>query len=708
MMRNKFGVIQKDKLYNRVEWIDITKGIAMLCVVAGHLGNSNVNHVVYGFHLTVFFLLSGYTLKEVTFNSYYISNKFNRIMKPYFYTCFFVLLFDLINSIVIYHDAKITTLTSIIGRDLLRSFFASGTITTFGTIELGSRIGAIWFLPALFFAIILVQWSIYQFSSSKKQYIILSIIYVCSYVSAKFLWLPFSIQSGGMCAIFLLVGRDIKKYKIMKRLNHWHYIVMFLIAILGMNKGYTNIYYVSCNVPDIFLSLIVTLSMSILLFNIAQKVEKFIGIISFVKQGLLYIGQNSILYLCVHLFEMETLSFIQLRFLSQFCISESIFVWAHFALKMIIITGIVISLHFMQTVIIPKLFLNYNNKKYENADQSFRNITVDIERGILIIIMLVGHIVIDPTLRKVIYSFHMAAFIFLSGYFYKGWRRIRNKVFVIAKAYLIPYIIFCGLHLILYRNNILSNGIIYYIKQYICGISFSKKIFTEISSIGPVYLILLLLTTRLLYTLTDRILFYVFTKNQKTKFLDPLFRILMIIGISITGLYLGNLGWWLPWSIDIALYCVVFYHIGFTCKQYHILEWCCQNSWVYFIFALFWVYAIYSGNMEIAMRSYEPYGIVIIGAISGTILLYMLSEYLKQHGEPHIVKITSSIGESTLFILIIHTLLGGKIGVFYASWFDPTYIYHMIATISTQIILGIVIGIILNFVIKQTKRHLVL
>ena len=55
----------------RIEWIDFAKGIAMLCVILGHLGSDLANRVVFGFHLTVFFLLGGYTLKPAGFGGEY-------------------------------------------------------------------------------------------------------------------------------------------------------------------------------------------------------------------------------------------------------------------------------------------------------------------------------------------------------------------------------------------------------------------------------------------------------------------------------------------------------------------------------------------------------------------------------------------------------------------------------------------------------------
>ena len=76
-------------------------------------------------------------------------------MNPYFYTCLAVMCMDIINHFFLYKEKSIAQITAVITKDLTRSFFASGSNTYFGNIDLGTRIGAIWFLPALFFAIII-------------------------------------------------------------------------------------------------------------------------------------------------------------------------------------------------------------------------------------------------------------------------------------------------------------------------------------------------------------------------------------------------------------------------------------------------------------------------------------------------------------------------------------------------------------------------
>ena len=58
------------------EWIDISKGIAVVLVVLGHFWYrsdlSLLNQIIYSFHVPLFFILSGYLInyKEESFGLY--------------------------------------------------------------------------------------------------------------------------------------------------------------------------------------------------------------------------------------------------------------------------------------------------------------------------------------------------------------------------------------------------------------------------------------------------------------------------------------------------------------------------------------------------------------------------------------------------------------------------------------------------------------
>lgn len=53
--------MKKKRIKNvRLQYIDIAKGIAMICIILGHLGNANINRIVFTFHVPIFFFITGY------------------------------------------------------------------------------------------------------------------------------------------------------------------------------------------------------------------------------------------------------------------------------------------------------------------------------------------------------------------------------------------------------------------------------------------------------------------------------------------------------------------------------------------------------------------------------------------------------------------------------------------------------------------------
>ncbi|MGO1284033.1 MAG: acyltransferase family protein [Brachybacterium sp.] len=80
---------------------------------------------------------------------------------------------------------------------------------------------------------------------------------------------------------------------------------------------------------------------------------------------------------------------------------------------------------------------------------------LDNARGILITLVVVGHTlesfsviegVLGGTLYKAIYSFHMAAFVIISGYLSRSYRNEPRQVKRLLTAMLVPYVIFQMVH----------------------------------------------------------------------------------------------------------------------------------------------------------------------------------------------------------------------------------------------------------------------
>lgn len=70
---------------NRVENIDVLKGIGILFMVLGHMHFSKTfNHYVYAFHMPLFFLISGYLYKKPALLKQAIWRKAKSLLIPYF------------------------------------------------------------------------------------------------------------------------------------------------------------------------------------------------------------------------------------------------------------------------------------------------------------------------------------------------------------------------------------------------------------------------------------------------------------------------------------------------------------------------------------------------------------------------------------------------------------------------------------------------
>lgn len=73
----------------RISWIDIAKGIGIICVVAGHcfVTEAIISRWIFSFHMPLFFFLSGYCFKFYKYDSLIklIKSKSHTLILPYIY-----------------------------------------------------------------------------------------------------------------------------------------------------------------------------------------------------------------------------------------------------------------------------------------------------------------------------------------------------------------------------------------------------------------------------------------------------------------------------------------------------------------------------------------------------------------------------------------------------------------------------------------------
>lgn len=79
---------------NRIQYIDIARGIGILLVVLGHNDFALVSpfayQVIYSFHMPLFFFLSGYFINPSVEFWQFVKRRFNSLLKPYLFTIFMI------------------------------------------------------------------------------------------------------------------------------------------------------------------------------------------------------------------------------------------------------------------------------------------------------------------------------------------------------------------------------------------------------------------------------------------------------------------------------------------------------------------------------------------------------------------------------------------------------------------------------------------
>lgn len=148
-------MIQKE----RKVWLDIFKGILIICVIIGH--EISAFRFVYWFHMPLFFLISGYLFRPSTELTQWIKQKFFRFMIPYF--SFYVLI-------------------TLVG---LNSRFSVGQFCRllYGGRQNSNIVGVWWFPTCLFLTILLMQF-IVRIKKKSRQLIIVMACYALAIVES--------------------------------------------------------------------------------------------------------------------------------------------------------------------------------------------------------------------------------------------------------------------------------------------------------------------------------------------------------------------------------------------------------------------------------------------------------------------------------------------------------------------------------------------
>ena len=286
----------------RVKWIDITKGMLIVLVVAGHASsNTGFRDVISSFFMPCFFLLSGYVLSGKGTVWERLWKRVQTILLPY-------VAFSFILIAVSAARAWVTHGSYSVGSALI-------SIVLPYPGRMGGSVYQLWFLPCLFLA-----QSIFDMLRCKGTIKLLGgVLWILMLIAGIRLPHTSMLLAAAVAGIFILLGYYMKS-RVALRFRWWVLVgslAVFAISC-GMNCGYLNhrIDFSGCNFGAFPLFLISSIAGSICIIQLAMWIQQW--------KVVEYIGKRSLYYYGLHYPVLSAAGFLCERILGEGIICETV------------------------------------------------------------------------------------------------------------------------------------------------------------------------------------------------------------------------------------------------------------------------------------------------------------------------------------------------------------------------------------------------
>jgi len=277
----------------RIEYIDMAKGIGIIAVIIGHMNVWKFNKIIYSFHMPLFFLLAGAFVSKKYSNQEYIKRKAKQLIIPYVFTCAILILLSLIENIL---KGTFDNIDADIQKWFLAALYGSGNIEKYGF----TRIGAIWFLLAMFMSCVFIRF----ISDKKNAAFYVAFVVIVGYLTSWIAWLPFSIQSAMVASGYVYIGYVSRERHVLDRkFNGLWSIPVVIVWILTILFGKVNM------ARNLFkygvFDFIGALCGAYIVLIICKLIDNKRILPSVIINMLCFYGRNSLIVLCFHFVELE-------------------------------------------------------------------------------------------------------------------------------------------------------------------------------------------------------------------------------------------------------------------------------------------------------------------------------------------------------------------------------------------------------------------
>lgn len=293
----------------RIEYIDIARGIGIILMIAGHVYYDTVfRDIIFSFHMPLFLFISGMLYKYNENTKEFIIKIIKRLYIPYVIGVVFVSTF---RNILLNSNIKILP-QILVGFSNCRSMFP--------TVE---TVGALWFIPYLIFIQIVYNY-INKVAEGKDVLLLYEtiVLMLCGfYFKKEQVYLPWSIDVALTTMIFYFIGNMLQKHKLMPKImnNNWLIVALCIIWLVGAKFTYLEFAHRKYSI----VTFIVAFCGCVVTIKLSDLINKYLKIIGRV---LIWFGKNSIYILIFHYFEYKI--FVYSGSMNRIMLEKMIFVVA--------------------------------------------------------------------------------------------------------------------------------------------------------------------------------------------------------------------------------------------------------------------------------------------------------------------------------------------------------------------------------------------
>ncbi len=321
----------KSNIKKRIDWIDLTKGFAILLLIFAHcMEYYSVENgikifllpLIYSFHVPLFFFVSGFLFNPSKQKNFFelLKKILKTIILPYITFAVIYTLFDAVKIYVFHTQGDVSVLGDI------KSFAIQKHYTT------------IWFLASLF----IVEIAAYFICKLKNQYImIIAVAFICCgmiYIRYVDEWLPWCLDTVIFALPFFLAAYVIRTSEISEKIFSVKFLPLYiglgLVSVvlnlkLSPDLRYVHMWSMQYGIIPLFYAGAFFNSFSAII------VCRLISKINYIN----YIGKNSLVYFGLHNLVLNVI----FHFLNQIS-HDTIFLYIVFCAVSLILTVLLMTI----------------------------------------------------------------------------------------------------------------------------------------------------------------------------------------------------------------------------------------------------------------------------------------------------------------------------------------------------------------------------